>query len=180
MPLPPFFFDIMFTCLDTVSNPPATRRRSCCGTARTPGTCGTWRSSSMPGGVRDAHPRRGTWNAGWIRFRWSRAVPGGAKSFRVTRDRTGRWHVASASIPHPVDGPGTGEVVGIDRSAANCPSTRHRCPVGSHDTVTPVQPAAAGPRCRYSLWCGALHARYSGAYAGALDPDRQTLLKGMN
>jgi hypothetical protein len=31
--------------------------------------------------------------AGWIRFRWSRAVPGGARSFRVTRDRAGRCHV---------------------------------------------------------------------------------------
>src|ERR1035441_9867351 len=30
---------------------------------------------------------------GWVRFRWSRAVPE-AKSYRVTRDRSGRWHVA--------------------------------------------------------------------------------------
>jgi len=37
------------------------------------------------------------------------------KSFRIRRDRAGRWHVAFASIPGPVDGPGTGEVVGIDR-----------------------------------------------------------------
>ena len=29
--------------------------------------------------------------AGWVRFRWSRAVPPGAKSYRVTRDRAGRW-----------------------------------------------------------------------------------------
>ena len=32
--------------------------------------------------------------AGWVRFRWSRAVPPGVKSCRVTRDRAGRWHVA--------------------------------------------------------------------------------------
>jgi transposase len=56
--------------------------------------------------------------AGWVRFRWSRAVPGNAKSFRVTRDRAGRWHVAFAAIPAPVDGPGTGEAVGIDRGIA--------------------------------------------------------------
>ena len=56
--------------------------------------------------------------AGWVRFRWSRAVPSGVKSFRVTRDRSGRWHVAFAAIPGPVDGPGTGEVVGIDRGVA--------------------------------------------------------------
>jgi hypothetical protein len=29
-----------------------------------------------------------------------------------------------------------------ERAVASCPSTRHRCPVGSHDTVTPTQPAA--------------------------------------
>ena len=53
--------------------------------------------------------------AGWVRFRWSRDVPADARSFRVTRDRAGRWHVAFAVIPAPVHGPGTGEVVGIDR-----------------------------------------------------------------
>jgi putative transposase len=53
--------------------------------------------------------------AGWVRFRWSRDVPGDARSFRVTRDRAGRWHVAFAVIPEPVQGPGTGEAVGIDR-----------------------------------------------------------------
>jgi transposase len=53
--------------------------------------------------------------AGWVRFRWSRKVPGDARSFRVTRDRSGRWHVAFAVIPDPVQGPGTGEAVGIDR-----------------------------------------------------------------
>jgi transposase len=53
--------------------------------------------------------------AGWVRFRWSRKVSGDARSFRVTRDRSGRWHVAFAVIPDPVQGPGTGEAVGIDR-----------------------------------------------------------------
>jgi putative transposase len=52
---------------------------------------------------------------GWVRFRWSRAVPDGVKSYRVTRDRAGRWHVAFAAIPPPIAGPGTGEVVGVDR-----------------------------------------------------------------
>jgi transposase len=55
---------------------------------------------------------------GWVRFRWSRQIPGDAKSFRVNRDRAARWHVAFASIPPPVDGPGTGEVVGVDRGVA--------------------------------------------------------------
>jgi putative transposase len=53
--------------------------------------------------------------AGWVRFRWSRAVPPGAKSYRVTRDRAGRWHIAFAVIPDPVPAPGNGEAVGIDR-----------------------------------------------------------------
>jgi putative transposase len=54
---------------------------------------------------------------GWVRFRWSRPVPN-AKSYRVTRDRAGRWHVAFAAIPPAIPGPGTGEVVGIDRGVA--------------------------------------------------------------
>jgi putative transposase len=52
---------------------------------------------------------------GWLRFRWSRAVPPGVKSYRVTRDRAGRWHVAFAAIPEPVPAPGNGQAVGIDR-----------------------------------------------------------------
>ena len=53
--------------------------------------------------------------AGWVRFRWSRAVPPGAKSYRVTMDRAGRWHIAFAVIPDPVPAPGNGQAVGIDR-----------------------------------------------------------------
>jgi putative transposase len=56
--------------------------------------------------------------AGWVRFRWSRPVPEGAKSYRVTQDRAGRWHVAFAVIPAPVPAPGNGQVVGIDRGVA--------------------------------------------------------------
>jgi putative transposase len=53
--------------------------------------------------------------AGWVRFRWSRAVPADAKSYRVTMDRAGRWHVAFAVIPGPLPAPGNGQAVGIDR-----------------------------------------------------------------
>jgi putative transposase len=52
---------------------------------------------------------------GWVRFRLSRPVPEGVKSYRVTRDRAGRWHVAFAHVPDPVCGPGDGSVVGVDR-----------------------------------------------------------------
>jgi transposase len=51
---------------------------------------------------------------GWVRFRWSRPVPA-AKSYRVTRDQAGRWHLAFAAVPPPIPGPSTGAVVGIDR-----------------------------------------------------------------
>jgi transposase len=56
--------------------------------------------------------------AGWVRFRWSRAVPEGVVSYRVRLDRAGRWHVAFAVIPAPVPAPGNGQVVGIDRGVA--------------------------------------------------------------
>jgi putative transposase len=69
--------------------------------------------------------------AGWVRFRWSRAAVG-ARSFRVTRDRSGRWHVAFAAIPDAIPAPGTGEVVGVDRgvaaSAALSTGELLRCP----------------------------------------------------
>ncbi len=68
----------------------------------------------------------------WIRFRWSRAVPPGVRSYRVTMDRAGRWHVAFAVIPVPVPAPGNGQVVGIDRgvavSAALSTGEMLRCP----------------------------------------------------
>jgi putative transposase len=97
------------------------------GTHRRP----TWRKRGENEGfrivaVKSAHVRRlnrkagevRVPKAGWVRFRWSRAVPKDAKSYRITRDRAGRWHVAFAAIPDSVDGPGTGDVVGIDRGIA--------------------------------------------------------------
>src|SRR5262245_13999104 len=50
---------------------------------------------------------------GWVRFRLSRPVPEGVKSYRVTRDHAGRWHVAFAHVPAPISGPNDGSVVGI-------------------------------------------------------------------
>jgi putative transposase len=55
---------------------------------------------------------------GWVRFHWTRAVPAGVKSYRVTRDRAGRWHVAFAYIPDSIPGPADGSVVGVDRGVA--------------------------------------------------------------
>ncbi|MCO5994497.1 RNA-guided endonuclease InsQ/TnpB family protein [Actinoallomurus rhizosphaericola] len=99
------------------------------GTHRRP----TWRKAGVHEGFRIVGQRGKAWDVrrlsrkvgqvwipkvGWVRFRWSRQVSGIAKSFRVRRDRAGRWHVAFAVIPPPVDGPGTGQVVGIDRGVA--------------------------------------------------------------
>jgi putative transposase len=53
--------------------------------------------------------------AGWVRFRWSRAVPPGVKSCRVTLDAARRWHIAFAAIPEPISAPGDGKAVGVDR-----------------------------------------------------------------
>jgi transposase len=87
----------------------------------------TWRKAGRDEGfrivaVRPCHVRRlsrktgQVWipKAGWVRFRWSRAVPA-AKSYRVTMDRARRWHIAFAAIPRPIPAPGTGEIVGVDR-----------------------------------------------------------------
>jgi len=74
-----------------------------------------------PGHVRRLNRKTGeAWipKAGWVRFRWSRAVPPGAKSYRVTMDRAKRWHIAFAAIPETVPAPGNGDVVGIDRGVA--------------------------------------------------------------
>ena len=75
----------------------------------------------LPGHVRQLNRRKGSVyvpKVGWVRFRWSRPVPVEVKSYRVTRDAAGRWHVAFAHVPAPIPGPGTGEVVGLDRGVA--------------------------------------------------------------
>src|SRR5690242_17591990 len=94
------------------------------------GDCGrpTWRKAGRHEGFRVTGQRGRHWDVrrlnrkraevripkvGWVRFRLSRPLPEGVRSFRVTCDRAGRWHVAFAAVSAPVPGPGTGEVVGI-------------------------------------------------------------------
>jgi putative transposase len=55
---------------------------------------------------------------GWVKFRWTRAISDTVKSYRVTLDRSGRWHIAFAAVPDAVAGPGDGSVVGVDRGVA--------------------------------------------------------------
>src|SRR5674476_596743 len=51
---------------------------------------------------------------GWVSFKRSRALMDW-KSYRITRERAGRWHIAFAVIPEPIPAPGVGGVVGVDR-----------------------------------------------------------------
>jgi transposase len=93
----------------------------------------TWRKAGRDEGFRITGRRGRQWEvrrlgrrtgqvwvpkAGWVRFRWSRPVPAGVKSYRVRLDQAGRWHVAFAAVPAPVPAPGTGQAVGIDRGVA--------------------------------------------------------------
>lgn len=90
----------------------------------------TWRKQGVHEGFRIVGPQAGRterlnrkWarilipKVGWVRVRLSRALPA-AKSYRVTCDRVGRWHIAFAAIPAPIPAPGTGEIVGVDRGVA--------------------------------------------------------------
>jgi putative transposase len=97
---------------------------------RNPARRPTWRKAGRDEGFRIVGKRGQQWDvrrlsrnvgevripkAGWVRFRWSRQVPPGVKSYRVTLDRSGRWHVAFAAVPEPVPAPGNSQVAGIDR-----------------------------------------------------------------
>ena len=48
----------------------------------------------------------------------SRSIADTVKSYRVTLDRSGRWHIAFAVIPDPIPGPGDHSVAGVDRGVA--------------------------------------------------------------
>jgi putative transposase len=97
------------------------------GTHRRP----SWRKAGVHEGFRQVGLKAGhveklnrrygyVWvpKVGCIRFRWTRPVPESVKSYRITRDRAGRWHVAFAFIPDPIPGPADGSVVGVDRGVA--------------------------------------------------------------
>lgn len=51
---------------------------------------------------------------GWVKLRRTRDLRPW-KSFRIKRDRAGRWWICFTGIPDPIPAPGNGEVVGIDR-----------------------------------------------------------------
>ena len=123
------------------------------GTHRRP----TWRKAERDEGfrivaVKPGHVRRlsrktgEAWipKAGWVRFHWSRAIPAGVKSYRVTLDRAGRWHIAFAAIPLPIAPPSTGSVVGVDRGVAVSAALS----TGEMLTVPRLSPAQRRRLCR--------------------------------
>jgi putative transposase len=74
-----------------------------------------------PGQIRRLGRKAGVvWvpKVGWVRFRWSCAIPNEVRSYRVTLDVAARWHVAFAAMPAPIPSPGTGQVVGVDLGVA--------------------------------------------------------------
>ena len=86
----------------------------------------TWRSKGRHESFRVVGPQAGRFErlsrhrarvlipkVGWVDFRWSRN-PAGAKSYCVRQDRAGRWWIAFAIIPTPLEGPGNGSSIGID------------------------------------------------------------------
>jgi putative transposase len=103
------------------------RKNFFAGTHRRP----TWRKAGLHEGFRQVAVRPGhverlnrrcgrVWvpKVGPVRFRMSKPVPKDVKSYRVTRDGAGRWHVAFAVKPGQIEGPGDGSIVGVDRGVA--------------------------------------------------------------
>lgn len=142
-----------------------------------------------PGHVERLNRRAGrVWipKVGWVRFRWTRPVPQGVKSFRVTRDRAARWHIAFAAIPAPTPAPGNGATVGIDRgvtvSAATSDGDMLNTPVltsGEAERLLRLQRQLA--RCKRGSnrrnrvkqrIAGYGHARPTGAKSGSNRPPR--------
>jgi transposase len=89
---------------------------------------------------------------GWVRLRLSRAIPD-AKSYRITFDHAGRWHLAFATIPETIPAPRTGEIVGVDRgisvSAALSTGELLLCPrLSEREQVRMVQLQQRLARCQ--------------------------------
>ncbi|MCP9951537.1 transposase [Actinomadura madurae] len=69
------------------------------------------------------------------------------KSFRVTRDRAGRWHVSFAQVPDPIPAPGNGAAVGVgaresDRRRDRADKTTTRL-VADFDVIAVEVPGAS-------------------------------------
>ena len=92
--------------------------------ARRPG----YRSSRATQGfvIRDTKVRRISrrWGevhvpkCGWVRFRWTRPLPGKLGMARVTWDRAGRWHVSFPAPQPPLARQRSETMTGVDRGVA--------------------------------------------------------------
>src|ERR1035437_1766531 len=77
--------------------------------------CGSWDLRGCGSGRIIGRGRVCWWaKIGWVWFKRGRGLAGW-KSYRITWDRAGRWHIALAVIPEPIPAPGAGGVVGVDR-----------------------------------------------------------------
>jgi putative transposase len=77
--------------------------------------CGSSGLRGCGSGATTGHAAVCWWaKVGWVWFRRSRAFAGW-RSYRITGERAGRWHIAFALVPEPIPAPGTGGVVGVDR-----------------------------------------------------------------
>jgi putative transposase len=73
--------------------------------------------------IRDVKARRISRNVGevfvpkggWVRFRWTRALPSSLSMARVRVDSRGRWHVSFPALQPPVSRVPGGKPVGVDR-----------------------------------------------------------------
>lgn len=133
------------------------------GTHRRP----TWRKAGLHEGFRIVGPQarrveqlNRKWGrvlvpkVGWVRLRLTCRLPDAA-SYRITRDRAGRWHIAFAVIPAPIPAPGNGKVVGVDRgvkvAAATSDGGLHHVPglaAGERERLRRLQKKAARQHVR--------------------------------
>ncbi|HEY2697622.1 MAG TPA: transposase, partial [Pseudonocardiaceae bacterium] len=84
---------------------------------------------------------------GWVRLRRSRDLADW-KSYRVTLDPSGRWHIAFAVVPAPLEGPGDGSVAGIDRGVAVTPALSDGATYQAPPPVGVRKAARTLSRCR--------------------------------
>ncbi len=96
--------------------------------------------------IRRVNRRRAQVNVpklGWVEYRWTRAHDH-AKSYRVRRDAAGRWWISFALQPAETPGPGTGEIIGVDRGVANSFSLSN----GEHHHTPGLKPREQARRLR--------------------------------
>jgi putative transposase len=75
-----------------------------------------------------------------VRFRWTRALPDGAKSARITRDRAGRWFVSVVAAQPVFQREATGAVVGLDFGVTHTVTSSDGAFYDMPDLLSPGEP----------------------------------------